>query len=236
MHFLIVTLMGAVLEQIPIWARKYFREEIRKKEETIASELWDLFGWSPPVSPVGRQLSTLVNRFEGEGKKTRGKKTTSCSLYRENLSMVISARESWLRPANLFGADYRFCEIDNFTSSSMTIRIRKSQKLCKANLNRLVMHRNPHVFFKLSTESPVSFARDDVDGKHYVESREYDLLNLGLRYIDSDPNQTLEFLEDLFERRFREVKNYPIKHLTELVGLDTEKRKRNRTSFSRTPR
>ena len=82
----------------------------------------------------------------------------------------------------------------------------------------MLMHRNPDVFFKLSTESPISFAREDVDGKKYVESREYDLVNLGLRYVSSKSNQSMEFLEDLFERRFREVDGYPVQSLGELLG------------------
>ena len=88
----------------------------------------------------------------------------------------------------------------------------------QANLNRLLMYRSADVFFKLSTESPVSFARQDVDGKRFVESREYDLLNLGLRYLTDGSNQALAFLEELFNRRFREVEGYPVQTLTELLG------------------
>ena len=74
------------------------------------------------------------------------------------------------------------------------------------------------MFFKLSTESPVSFVRSDVDGKQFVETREYDLLNLGLRYLTDKTGQTRTFLEDMFRRRFREVEGYPVKSLEELVG------------------
>lgn len=55
-------------------------------------------------------------------------------------------------------------------------------------------------------------------GKKYVESREYDLLNLGLRYISTDSEKISNFLEDLFTRRFKEVKGYPVNNLEELLG------------------
>ena len=80
------------------------------------------------------------------------------------------------------------------------------------------MYRNSDVFFKLSTESPISFSRQDVDGKQFVESREYDLLNLGLRYLKDDSDRREQFLEDLFARRFSEVEDYPVRDLEELLG------------------
>ena len=83
------------------------------------------------------------------------------------------------------------------------------------------MYRSADVFFKLSTESPVSFARQDVDGKRFIESREYDLLNLGLRYLTDGSNQALAFLEELFNRRFREVEGYPVQTLTRAARVDT---------------
>ena len=80
------------------------------------------------------------------------------------------------------------------------------------------MHRSSACFFKLSTESPVSFSTRDLDGKAFVETREYTLVNLGLRYIKDGGAGTLAFLEDLFARRFREVSNYPVRTLEELIG------------------
>ena len=51
------------------------------------------------------------------------------------------------------------------------------------------------------------------------------MVNLGLRYIKDGGAGTLLFLEDLFERRFREVKDYPVTALEELIG--TEPRNEN---------
>ena len=92
------------------------------------------------------------------------------------------------------------------------------------------MHRTNDLFFKLSTESPISFAREDIDGKRYVESREYDLVNLGLRYIGNPRAQTMGFLQDLFARRFQGVPDYPVQTLDELLGSDA----RNESDIART--
>ena len=216
-HFLTVTLIATALEQIYIWAKKYFPDELKKKEEILVTGLWELFGWQPPGNPTARQLPTLVNRLKGKERKRAAEKQRLVHIQEEPI-------EGYFGPGKMFEA-CRFIReklpfmhdrhfyffVDDYSHPKIT-------KALQANLNRLVMHRSPDVFFKLSTESPVSFAREDIDGKQYVESREYDLLNLGLRYISSDPKQTLVFLEDLFTRRFQEVEGYPVKNLEELLG------------------
>ena len=217
MHFLIVTLVGTMLEQIGIWGKKHFLEEFRRKEYELAIELWEIFGWKPPSDPTARELSALVNRLKIKETKRAAKKQRRIHIPEEPIEdyvgpgrifevcRVLRNKLSFLqeRPFYFF--------IDDYSHPKIT-------KALQANLNRLVMHRSPDVFFKLSTESPVSFAREDIDGKKYVESREYDLLNLGLRYISSSPQQISAFLEDLFIRRFKEVDAYPVSNLRELLG------------------
>lgn len=86
------------------------------------------------------------------------------------------------------------------------------------NLNRLLMQRNEFCFFKMATESPISYAASDIDGKAYVEGREFEVLNLGLTYLDGDKTRKLEFLDDVFVRRFKSVQDYPVSNLSELIG------------------
>ena len=216
-HFLTVTLLAIALEQVGMWAKKHFPDEWMRKEEILVAELWELFGWQPPDDPTAKQLSTLIRRLRVKERKRAAKKQRFVHVPGEPI-------ENYFGPGVMFDACHLirnrlsflndrhfYFFIDDYSHPKIT-------KTLQANLNRLVMHRSSDVFFKLSTESPVSFAREDIDGKRYVESREYDLLNLGLRYISSDPNQTLEFLEDLFVRRFREVERYPVRNLKELLG------------------
>jgi len=101
----------------------------------------------------------------------------ACKLIREQFSFLKD------RPFYFY--------IDDYSAPKITGEL-------QANLNRLLMHRSSDIYFKLSTESPVSFVREDVDGKKFVESREYDLLNLGLKYLTDESNQRHEFLKDLF--------------------------------------
>ena len=217
LHFLIVTLLATALEQIGTWAKEHFPNEFKKKEEALVAELLDLFGWSHMNNPSARQLATLVTRLKVKERKRAANKQRFVHVQTEPI-------EDYFGPGVMFDAchlirnKFSFLRdrpfyffIDDYSHPKIT-------KDLQANLNRLLMHRGPDVFFKLSTESPVSFAREDVDGKQFVESREYDLLNLGLRYITEDSQQTLEFLEDLFNRRFDKVEGYPVKTLKELLG------------------
>ena len=84
------------------------------------------------------------------------------------------------------------------------------------------MQRNPHCFFKLSTESPVSFSSGDLDGVEYVEGREFFMLNLGLKYLHDDSDKKRAFIEDVFHRRFSAVPNYPVQEITALVGSNPD--------------
>ena len=217
MHYLIVTLLATALEQINTWAKKHFLEDFKKKEEALVVSLWELFEWPQLNNPNARQLATLVDKLKGKERKRAAKKQRFVHVQAEPI-------EGYVGPGVLFDAcrlirnKFSFLRdrpfyffIDDYSRPKIT-------KELQANLNRLLMHRSPDAFFKLSTESPVSFVREDVDGKQFVESRELGLVNLGLRYINDDRNQTLEFLEDLFSRRFQRVEGYPVQTLEQLLG------------------
>ena len=217
MHFLTVTLLATALEQIGVWAKKHFPNEFKKKEEAVVAELGNLFEWPPLDNPSARQLTSLVNRLKSKERKRAAEKQRFVHVQSEPIEDYFGPRVMFdacrlIRNKFSFLHDRPFYFfIDDYSHPKIT-------KDLQANLNRLLMHRNSDVFFKLSTESPVSFAREDIDGKQFVETREYDLLNLGLRYITADSNQTLEFLRDLFNRRFEMVEGYPVKTLEELLG------------------
>ena len=226
-HFLIVTLLAFTLEQVRAWARKYFKSEFETKETAFVADLWDLLGLGRPDNPSVTQLETLINRLKGKERKRAKEKQRFAHVSTEPI-------ENYFGPGLIFEAcrlirnRFSFLEerpflffIDDYSDPKIT------QDL-QANLNRILMHRNPDVFFKLSTESPVSFVRMDVDGKKYVETREFDLLNLGLRYLTNELDQAREFLEDLFNRRFRKVEGYPVQTLEELLG--SMPRKENATA------
>lgn len=217
MHFITVTLLAIALEQIGAWGERHFPTEMERKEATLVRELWDLLEWKPPDDPTAIRLSRLVERLRGKERKRAANKQRFVHVPGESIKGYFGPEKLFevcecLRNALSFLRDRQlYFFVDDYSHPKIT-------KDLQANLNRLVMHRNPHVFFKLSTESPISFARDDIDGKQYVESREYDLLNLGLRYISSRAEQTLGFLEDVFARRFAKVAKYPVNSLEELVG------------------
>lgn len=217
MHFLIATLLATALEQLERWAVKYFKREFEKHEESLVAELWNLFNLRRPGGPSVDRLATLVGRLRNKERKRAAEKQRFAHVAEQPVenycgpgTMIEVCR--FVRERFTFLKDRPFYFfIDDYSDPKITGAL-------QANLNRLLMHRSSDVFFKLSTESPVSLAREDVDGKKFVESREFSLLDLGLRYITGDPNQKRVFLEDLFRRRFREVREYPVNTLEELLG------------------
>jgi hypothetical protein len=126
----------------------------------------------------------------------------ACEALSNNLSFIHG------RPVYFF--------IDDYSSPKVT-------KDLQSNLNRVLMQRNPVCFFKLSTESPVSFAKNDIDQKIYVESREFILYNLGVIYLHADLASKLTFIEDVLRRRLAESRTrFPVGELEQLVGSNRD--------------
>ena len=216
MHFLIATLLSEALKHLSVWARKHFSEEFKKKEQTLTLGLWEILGLNQPDSPNANQIETLVNKLDKERKRAKTKQqfinvqTEPIENYFEPGIMIRAGQHIKSSFSFLAGRPFYFF-IDDYSAPKITVDLQK-------NLNRLMMFRCSDIFFKFSTESPVSFARDDVDGKKFVEHREYELLNLGLQYLDDNSKLVIEFLKDLFRRRFQEVDGYPVRTLEELIG------------------
>ena len=216
MHFVVVSLMAETLRHISNWAKRHFDSEFQKKEATVTSKLWEIVGLQQPTSPAARGFSTLILKLTKQRHRAATKQRL-CHLADQTI-------EGYLGPNALF----TFCNelistfsflserpffyfIDDYSTPKISVHLQR-------NLNRLFMHRSSDVFFKVSTESPISFERRDIDGKQFVEEREFDLLNLGLRYLWHSGNQVQVFLEDLFQRRFIEVESFPCETLEQLLG------------------
>ena len=215
-HFLIVTLLSLLLRHLEYWAKRHYAEEWDAKVGTVVEELWEIFEWTKPHGPNARDPSTLVRKLAKERRNAEGtyrfatrpeqpvrgfcgpgRMVEVCRMLRKSFSFLNS------RVFHFYIDDYSWPKIS---------------KDLQANLNRLLMHRGPDAFFKISTESPVSFVRHDLDGKNFAEAREYDFINLGVRYITDKTGQTAAFIGDLFARRFQAVQDYPVRNLKELLG------------------
>ncbi|MCY3852180.1 MAG: protein kinase [Gammaproteobacteria bacterium] len=216
MHFAIVSLMAETLRHVSFWAKKYFEEEFEKKEPEVTKELWEIIGLTQPPEPSAGQFTALIDKLVKQRDRA-AKKQQFCHVPEVPIKGYMGP-EVLLKFCSALRKTFTFLQerpffyfIDDYSTPKITEKLQQ-------NLNRLFMHRSADVFFKLSTESPISFERKDVDEKQYVEEREYYLLNLGLRYLESDSSQVQSFLEDLFQRRFHEVKDFPCDSLMELLG------------------
>lgn len=216
LHFLTATLLQQVIETFQSWAQKYFPEVLREQERGLCRRLWQILEIEQPGSPDAERLSALLARlqkertraadkyrFQHDAKQTFGPYFGPQHLFQA--CQVLSDRFGFM-----YGRPFYFF-IDDYSDPKITSDLQQ-------NLNRLVLQRTAVCFFKISTESPVSFISSDIDGKNYVETREYELLNLGIRYIKDSDRRVLPFLDGLFERRFRAVDNFPVTSLDELIG------------------
>ncbi len=215
-HFLAVTLMAETLKGVSEWGERYFEEELLDREKEVVRALRDVLELRKPEGPTADSLASLINLLNQQRNRA-AKKQRVCHQADQQITGYLGPRSLFdfcaaLRSGLSFMKERPiFFFIDDYSSPKITPNLQR-------NLNRMVMHRCSDVYFKLSTESPISFARSDVDGKQYVEEREYELLNLGLRYLKHEGTQIGAFLQDLFQRRFTAVENFPSRSLTDLLG------------------
>lgn len=216
-HFLTVTLLSELLESLEMWAMRHFREEFLQKETRLSERIWELLEMSAPNEPGGNTLRAICFRLQ----KQRPRATKKQRLVHKAEMRIENyfAPDMLLNVCELIGKTLSFLDgrpfyffIDDYSSPKITKALQK-------NLNRLIMQRTARCFFKISTESPVSYVAEDLDGKAYVERREFILLNLGLVFLDADKFQEkCAFICDLFKRRFLAVTDYPVSTLDDLIG------------------
>ena len=215
-HILTSKLLGKLLESLEVWAREYFNPEFTVAEPRISQALWNILGLNPPQTPRKDSFKALVARLNRERAKAAERQRFVHDSNRR-IGQCIGP-EVLQKACEVLGMDFSalrerpiYFFIDDYSAPKIT-------KQLQISLNRVLMQRSAFCFFKLSTESPVSFAKSDLDDKIYVENREFVLQNLGSVYLHTEVEQKLTFIEDVFRRRLTNTAGFPAKNLEELVG------------------
>lgn len=214
LHFITSTLLNELLDTIKKWASKYYKDEFDKKEENVSRSIWKLLELSRSQEPgidSFRALSARLQkeRFRAARKLVNDPKQNFGHYFGPDI--LIKICNMLMKKFSFLNDRPFFFFIDDYSSPKITIELQQ-------NLNRLLMQRTSSCFFKLSTESPVSYARSDSDTKTYVEGREFTLINLGFIYIHAEIKEKLQFIEDVFNRRLTATDNYPVSDLEALLG------------------
>jgi serine/threonine protein kinase len=230
-HFLTATLLGKLLDSLDVWASEHFPIDYKLAEPRVAQALWGVLGMNPPQTPSRYSFKAIIARLNKERAKAADrqrfvndpKRAIGQCIGPEVLQQVCEVLSRDLpqireRPIYFF--------IDDYSSPKIT-------KDLQTSLNRVLMQRSAYCFFKLSTDSPVSFAKNDLDNKIYVESREFNLHNLGSVYLHAEVEQKLTFIDDVFQRRLTNTEGFPAKNLEELVGSS---KKQNNNELARSIR
>jgi serine/threonine protein kinase len=215
-HFVTATLLAGFCEVFERWALRHFQEEYRAFEAKAAIKLWGILGIEPPKEPGIETLRSVAAELQKQRRKAADRQQRAKDVKRGigrcwGVDILQRACETLVKSFAFSNSRPVYFFIDDYSAPKVT-------KALQSSLNRIFMQRNPHCFFKLSTESPVSFSSGDIDGKEYVETREFILLNLGLVYLHDESEKKLAFIEDVFRRRLSAVEKYPAKDITELVG------------------
>lgn len=220
-HFVTATLLSELLESLEQWADMYFQPELRAAETQVAQRIWDIIRLPPPRQPGSETLRTIATELQKQRKWAADKQRVAHDPkhpIRECFGVDVLQKvcDALANAYSFLSARPFYFLIDDYSAP-------KVSKVLQENLNRVFMQRAGTCFFKLSTESPVSFSRSDMDGKYYVENREYVLLNLGLVFLHAEMKQKLDFIEDVFRRRLgAPATPFPVRELSELLGNNEE--------------
>lgn len=85
-------------------------------------------------------------------------------------------------------------------------------------LHNFILGRYSELFFKISTESVISFVPQDAKGKLFEEGREYEVIDLGDYFLHASSDTRKEFLEEVVNNRLNNAEAFEwdcrsIKHL-----------------------
>lgn len=216
-HYVTSTLICEAIESVEMWSLRYFEKDFLKNEANLSSKIWEVLDFTPPQEPGSYTFKAICVRLQKERRR---------AVHRQRFINTDQPIGQYFGPEVLLRVCSEIIQtlsylqdipfyffIDDYSTPKITADLQK-------NINRLFMQRTPFCFFKVSTESPVSYVRADIDGKTYDEGREFSLLNLGLVYLKAKPSLTLQFIEDIFARRFQAIQNYPVSTLEEIVGTN----------------
>jgi serine/threonine protein kinase len=216
-HYVIAALSHELLQSVEKWANRFYQDEFKEKENSLSEKIWALLEIDKPKEPGVNRFQSICFSLQEERKRAaKSQRFANVETWpHENyfgpallrdICDLVSSELTFIRGKNF----YFF--IDDYSIPKITADLQK-------NLNRLFMQRTSSCFFKISTESPVSYVREDIDGKAYVESREFVLLNLSLSYLDAEKSEEkTRFIQDVFARRFKAIPSYPVSDLLELIG------------------
>lgn len=224
-HFVTATLLAESLDVLAIWLAKYYPDDWARFEGPTAAAIWPVLELEPPKTPSANTFATLVRTLRMERERAARKQRFANDPQQKfgayfRPDVLPKASSALVSHFSALSTRPIFFLVDDYSSPKITEALQK-------NLNRLLMLRNASCFFKLATESPASYENKDVDGKAYVEGREFKLVNLGMDYINADPADKLRFVDDVFNKRFQYSDEFPIKTLELLLGDDPEARNSN---------
>ncbi len=217
-HFLTSTLLAELFDAISRWIPNHAADWSRL-ESACTEELWGLLELTAPQAPSGNTFKSLVSSLRAQRDRAAKEQRlvsdpaqtfglyfrpnvlpNACNVLAHHFSLLVD------RPIFFF--------VDDYSTPKVSVDLQR-------NLNRLVMQRSASCFFKLATESPASYEISDVDGKSYVEGREFKLVNLGMDFINADGEDKLRFVDDVFNKRFKYAPQFPVKTLEALIGNDS---------------
>ena len=215
-HFLTATLLVELLSSVSSWLAKHFSGDWMRLEARCAEELWRVTGLEPPHTPAANTFAAVGRKLEKErDRAAKRQRFVEDPTYTFDdyfaPDVVVKACEVLKNTFPALSTRPIYFLVDDYSSPKISSQLQQ-------NLNRLLMQRSAACFFKLATESPASYESNDVDGKSYVEGREFKLVNLGMDFINADGDDKLRFVDDIFNKRFAFTADFPVKTLDLLLG------------------
>ncbi len=163
----------------------------------------------PGVDLDMREITSLLERAKDEVRRSRNPPARMAGLAENDwIKRFVPKLQStmpWVgdKPVYFFLDDYSLPRVNE-----------QIQRV----LNSVIFQRADRFFFKISTESPSTFCRQDYTGKSLEEPDDFELTDLGSTTIYLADEDRERFLDEVFRKRFQRDGRFRDKDLADVLG------------------
>jgi serine/threonine protein kinase len=153
------------------------------------------------LSLIGAAKERFRDEMDRHGMEIEKWPVDSCRMallpqdFLKRLCKLLQDCVPWLKgvPFYFFLDDYSLPKVSNEV---------------QVTLHNFILNRYSELFFKISTESVVTFNPQDAKGKMFEEGREYEIIDLGDYFLDANDETKQKFLGDIANNRLRNAEKF----------------------------
>lgn len=213
-HYFNLALFYEILDSLMIAYDKGFliSHSTFDKLQGVIKSWFPEYEMLPSETIVISHLSSFINKTKQDYRNSLVKdykhipNNVTPEYFLLNLSQIITGNPGWLNNVPL----YIF--LDDYSTPKIQENLQKI-------LNSMIFMRHSELYYKVSTESIITFVEIDASNKLMADDREYDVLDFGDLFLHASWDTRSNFLKEIINKRFEKaiLFDWDIKDITEIL-------------------